>query len=195
MRFADLYDFACTFPGAVPVRALAGRVTAFHPTVGRVEMYRVELDPTVSLGHVKQEKDRTSPYEEEFTVWSIRFDSSLNRCWARFVCCKELMHVYDTPDEVVDSREKFLELMGEFGSPRMAEDASPMYQSELRAQWKAMFCLAPKPVRDEMCSGIRDGSLTHYNVASLLKIPEATVPGLLSDYYEDALARALAGEY
>jgi len=105
------------------------------------------------------------------------------------------MHVFDGPDEIVDTRDKLLELMGEFGSPRLAVDASPMYQSELRAQWKAILCLSPKRIRDEMCQGLADGTYTQYDVANKLKIPEASVRGLQHEYYDEALSRALRGEF
>lgn len=166
--------------------------SAHHDDVGEVHFWPVDLDPEIAFGHIKYERDRSSPYEDEFTVANIRFDKNLTRCWRRFVCCKELMHVFDSAAERVDTREKFLRLMGEFEAIPISEDVSPMFLSELRAQWMALMVLCPKRLRDKYIIGWRDKSLTDYDLALKIKIPELAIKALMSDHYETGLARLIA---
>ena len=194
MKFADLYHYANTqLDGdAVPLKELQTRIQAFHGSVGKVEFWPVELDRTKSLGHIKYERDRSSPYDDAFTVVSIRYDKTLTRCWRRFVCCKELMHVFDTNPEKVDTRDKFFRLMKELETPPLFGDQSPMYASELRAQWMAVFCLVPERLRNKYKMHLNSGSIDEYSVALKLKIPLAYVKAISSEYYDIALQRLLS---
>ncbi|BGE86808.1 MULTISPECIES: hypothetical protein [Methylosinus] len=97
------------------------------------------------------------------------------------------MHVFDSPEERVDGREKFLTLMEELESTPLSSDASPMYQSEIRAQWMALLCLAPKRLRDPFVEMLRQGAMSPYDVAVRLKIPEAYISAISTDYYNKVL--------
>jgi hypothetical protein len=192
MRYAALYQYSNgQTSDAISVHDLAGRICAFHPDVGAYNFVPVELDPEVSLGHLKYERDRDSPYEGPFRVANIRYDKTLNRCWTRFVCCKELMHVFDSAEERVDDRNKFLKLMKEFESIPMKADISPMFASELSAEWMAVIVLCPKRLRDVLRPQWLDKTLSNYDVALRLKIPEVTIKSLMDDYYDTALAELL----
>lgn len=188
MRFVDLYNFCNGLDGPlVHLQGLADRVVAYHPHVGEVNFLPVRLDVSVSLGHIKYERDRSSPYSDEFTVANIRFADSLNLCWRRFVCCKELMHVFDNEAESVNSKAKFLQLMDEFDSAPLSKDESPMYASEGRAQWMAILCLVPNRLRAPIKTGLADGSITPHQAALTLRIPERCVQSLTTEYYDQVL--------
>jgi hypothetical protein len=130
----------------------------------------------------------TSPSKID-TVANIRFDKSLNRCWRRFVCCKELMHVFDSESERVSSRDRFLRLMKDIDNRPMAGDQSDMFTSEMNAEWMALIALCPKRLRDKYMQQYVDRTLSPYDVGLMFKIPEAVVKSLMSDYYDAALDR------
>jgi len=190
MKYSDLYNYANGLEtDAISVKDLARRIASSSGTdIGEVNFWPVELDSNISYGHIKYERDRSSAYGEEFRIANIRYDKTLNRCWTRFVCCKELMHVFDTPEERVDTREKFLKLMKELETLPMKPDISPMLASELNAEWMALIVLCPKKLRDRYKPLMADKTMSELDVALKLKIPEATVRSLMSDYYETALA-------
>lgn len=196
MRYSDLYAYVQgSTASVVSVKDLAAQICAHHGNdVGIVNFWPVELDSNISFGHIKYEWDRDSPYEEEFRIANIRYDKTLNRCWTRFVCCKELMHVFDKPEERVDTREKFFRLMSELESLRLKEDMSPMFYSELEAQWMAIILLCPPRLRNVYKPLFENKSMSAYNIALKLKIPEAAIRNTMNDYYDQAMARLLEGQ-
>ena len=193
MRYADLYAYSESLTGpAVSVKDLATQICAHHGNdVGLVNFWPVELDSDISFGHLKYEWDRDSPYEDEFRIANIRFDKTLNRCWTRFVCCKELMHVFDNPEERADTRDEFFRLMSELESLRMKDDMSAMFLSELEAQWMAVIILCPPRLRNKYKPLLDNKTMTEYDIALTLKIPEAVIRNTMSDYYDQAMARLL----
>jgi hypothetical protein len=189
MRFVDLYNYANNGTSEpILLKDLVRRICMTDSCpVGEINFYAVNLDPAISYGHMIFERDRDSPYEGEFTVASIRLHRPLNRCWRRFVGCKEMMHIFDSLDERVDSREKFLRLLKEFESLPLKEDLSPMFSSELEAGWRALAILCPERLRAKYLAQWRDKSMTDYEAALALRVPEAVIKSLMSDYYVTAL--------
>jgi hypothetical protein len=102
------------------------------------------------------------------------------------------MHVFDKPEERVDTREKFRILMSELESLRMKDDMSPMFLSELEAQWMAVIVLCPPRLRDHYKPLLANKTMTEYDVALKLRIPEAVIRNTMNDYYDQAMARLLA---
>jgi hypothetical protein len=193
MRFVDLYNFANSQPGDfVSLPGLAHHICAHHPHVGEINFYYVTLDQNISLGHMVYERDRDSPYEGEFTVANVRLDRQLNRCWRRYVGTKELMHVFDSDAEKVDTREKFVQLMKEFETPPRKDDMSPMYTSEFDTQWMAVAVLCPQRLRDKYRPLWLDKTMSDYDVALALRIPEAAIKSLMGAYFEKMLPSLLA---
>jgi hypothetical protein len=188
MLFSDLYKYANDLPDdVISVKKLAVHIEAHHPDIGEVNFWPVVLDAQISLGHMVYERARSSAYGAAFTVANVRYDKNQNRCWRRFICCKELMHVFDDANERVDSREKFLQLMKELESRPLKDDISAMFSSEMNAEWMALLVLCPKRLRDKWRPTWADKTLSDYDVALKLKVPEAYVFALMDDYYDAAL--------
>lgn len=189
MRFADIYQFASSFQQPIiKVGALADHITRHHPGIGEVTFTKAPLDESVTLGYVRLDTDRSSPYEESFRNLRIRYAETLNYCWRRFVCCKELMHAFDTEAEKTNTREKFIKLMKQLETDPLPDDRSPMLSSENNTMWMALVVLCPKHLRDQTRVKWKAQELTDYDVALEYRVPEAFVkPGLMSDYYDQAL--------
>ena len=188
MTFRRLYDFSEGLRQR-PIRVeedLAPRVV--HLTSqDRIDFVPVDLDPEISLGHIKQYKEHQGGWDQDpLWVSSIRWHQDLNMCWRRFVCCKELMHVFDNDAERTDTAVKFETLLNELEVPPPAEQASPMYVSEIRTKWMALVVLAPRPLRtwaiEQHVQGMSD-----YDVALALRIPENLIPALIGARYEPIL--------
>lgn len=203
MSFLKLYQFAERKAQAaleagdlarppVEVRDIQAEIIEIG-MVAEIQIDAVELDQSISKGHIVIEDLREGLHEDAHFVAKIRIDHELNRCWARYVTCKELMHVFDSPEEVVSGPERFRELMDEVDSPRMGGDISAMYISEFSAMWMALLILCPRGARNEWKARLEAGEVTPYQVALRFRIPEAVVPGLMDDYYERAYQR-LIGE-
>jgi hypothetical protein len=136
---------------------------------------------------MKYERARSSPYTQGFTIANIRFDKKQNRCWTRFICCKELMHVFDSEAQSVNNRQKFLHLMTELQQRPMKGDISAMFSSELDAEWMALLVLCPERLRVNWRQRWIDKELPDYDIALALRIPEIFVKPIMDEYYETAL--------
>lgn len=183
MSFARLYEFAAGL-GQLPIR-VSDVVPVVKELMSQDEVYftAVELDPTISLGHIKQYRESTGVYSADpLWITDIRYEKALNICWKRFVCCKELMHVFDTQEERSNSAERFARLLKELEAPPLAEQASEMYFSENRTQWKALAILCPLPVREHYIAKRAAGEMQDdYDVALELRIPKLYVPTILGE--------------
>ena len=194
MNFADLYRYVNTELNGrnVSVRAITKRIEGYHPHVGRIETWACDLDTDVSLGHIEYETDRTGPYSEPFDVAVISYERSMNCCWRRLVCAKEIMHIFDSSSARANSEEKFRILLNELETAPLSSDASPMYQSERNALWMALLVLCPERLRAPCLNG-DDGEENIMNIAQQLKIPVGGIRALRGKYYAAALEK-LTGE-
>jgi len=101
----------------------------------------------------------------------------LNRCWERFVFIKELMHLFDDPEEATDTGDQFEKLLAEFMAPGAA-GRSPQMNSEIKCFWMALGVLCPEPNRLEFQAEREKGQIDDYSIALRLRIPEQYVPSL-----------------
>ena len=147
----------------------------------------VDLNPEISIGHIKQYRVPTGVYSECQWVTEIRYFQELNTCWKRFVCCKELMHVFDSPKERADSALKFQQLIDEIEAPLPASASSDMYKSESKTKWMALAVLCPEPIRETFRARLESGEMSDYELAVELRIPETYIRILMSERYDRVL--------
>ncbi|GJE74860.1 hypothetical protein [Methylorubrum suomiense] len=190
MNFIDLYRYANGLGGpAVSVEALRRKVIAEHATVGDVEFWGCELDSDISRGHMVLQLDRSSPYEAPYIVASVRFDRELDTCWQRFVCCKELMHVFDDSLQRVDQADKFLKLMDELENNPIYVNQSEMFKSERNAEWQALLAICPPRLRQVYKARFDAGEIDRKEAAAILGVPDVLIRTIMSDQYELTLEK------
>lgn len=194
MNFADLYDYAARFrePIIRVRRDLCPRIIMDHGDVGQVNFWPVEIDEDTILGYMIYDFDRSSPYGDEFRIVDVRYGNALNRCWRRFVCCKELMHVFDSEEERTDTRHKFYTQMAQLESPPLNQDASAMLSAEIKTVWMALAVLCPLPLRNQYRAQWQRKEITDYDVALKFRIPEVVIHNVMSDYFEQAINRLIS---
>ena len=105
-----------------------------------------------------------------------------NYCWDRFITVKEMMHVFDNAAEISDTGDKFDEILSSFFMTY--DGSSPVVSSEIKGFWRALGALCPENKRQEFAHAVRSGSMTHYDVAFKLMIPEQYIGQLLSDKFD-----------
>lgn len=194
MSFLHLYKFAEELSAKREEGKAAVAVTAIRDKIiddgfaVEITIDAVELDAEVSLGHVVVQDKREERWDDEERLHaSIRFHRKQNRCWARFVCCKEMMHVFDGPDEIVDTKEKFIKLLEEIEAKPLEQSA--IFGSEYRAEWMALLVLCPKTERDKFKERLNSEEISRYDVAWHFRIPEDFVAALMSEHYDRAYQR------
>ena len=103
--------------------------------------------------------------------------------WRRFVLTKELMHVFDTPEEKADTEEKFDRQAEKFGDP--AAPKSAMYSAEEKAVYRALACLCPEEHRLAFKAAVLAGDATLEMVGAALRIPAGWLPELFREDFLD----------
>lgn len=162
-------------------------VPAIKQLTGQDKIYFVEaeLDTEVSFGHFKRFRERSIPYAEPVWITEVRYARSLNTCWRRFVCCKELMHAFDTKEELADTPDKFRRLLNEL--ELRPPTPSPMLYSESRAVWRAMAALAPARLIAPLEERYAAGEITDYEIALELRVPEFYVAHIMDEAFPEVV--------
>jgi hypothetical protein len=154
--------------------------------VADIVYQRVDLDTNTLKGSYFTFKRIPKPYQSEYDVplsIKITFDSKFNECWSRFVCCKELMHFFDSGAELVETETDFFKHLYEW-TEQSLPDPSPAMKSEYTAFWRALAVLCPLSVRESYVRHYSLGKISNYDIALELKIPEQYVPTLMGQNFE-----------
>jgi len=151
----------------------------------KIYVTKVDLDTDVSLGHFKRYRESIGLYAEPDWIFDVRYAANLNQCWRRFVCCKEIMHVFDDASANTDTKEKFEILLKELAL--RPPNPSPMAISESIAVWKAMAALAPKRIRHPLRDLRANGEIDDYEIALKLLIPEAYIPHIMAPAFDETI--------
>ncbi len=193
MRFADLYTFAAgLLKPPVGFDYLRGQIAAHHPDIGRVDVYEVEYPAPNHQAYFRLgDRDRTSPYSDDFAVAETIYCQALkvDPRELRYALTKEMMHVFDAPGAVVDTREKFTTLLREIQNQPLPADASEMMQSELDTRWMAAIILCPKNFRDRYVEDYGAQKIAPFDIAEIFDVPEWVVPFVMDQYYDVAFAK------
>lgn len=192
MSFLHLYKFAEQLAsqapaGQAPVAVVRLRQWIVDANIAsQIVVNAVAINKDLSPGHVIVRDFRESMHDDADLRADVRIFRGLNTCWARFVTCKEMMHLFDSPEEAVSDRDKFFTLMDEIDTPPPPTGQSPMLSSEYFAEWMALLLLVPKPLRDEYKKKLLADEITPYDVAWKFRIPQSVVRSLMSDRYDQA---------
>ena len=191
MLFKDLYDKVEETVTKPYVRfdMLRDAINLHHAGVGKIELWAIKYPIPNKQAHYKLTgRDRTSPYEEAFDLAEIRYCEELDEHprERRFALTKELMHVFDMPEERVDSREKFVSFLKEIQNQPLASQRSDSFNSELNTRWMAAIILCPKHLRDQFLQDYQDRNLQPFEVAEIFRVPEWIIPSVMGDYYDVA---------
>lgn len=188
MSFSKLYNYVETLT-SVPIRIeglVDSKILQLTPH-DKIWYVPVELDEKVSLGHYKSYRGLAPPYTAGDLIAEVRYSNQLNDCWKRFVCCKELMHLFDRPDEKVDNPAKYQVLLNELASNPIWTVASPSWRSESIAEWMAMAILCPRPIRNFYKQKLADGEMTENGVAFALRLPQHYIQDVMNEGYDITL--------
>jgi hypothetical protein len=139
--------------------------------------------------HFECYNETESAYEPAVSwVALITYDSKLNFEEERFVQTKELMHIFDCDEGLVQTADEYLGFITEI-ELEPPFDRSERYTTENDAKWKALLCLCPAHCRNEWVAKFHAGLISKYDLALEFRIPESLVNFVVSPYYDDALKK------
>lgn len=159
--------------------------------IQRVAHVIMDLDPTVCRGLYLSARNTNHPFVRQNGGHVIATARGLTPVWQRFVFIKELMHVFDDPDEATDSGDAFENLLSEFTQPSAAK-WSPQMEAEIDSFWMATSVICPEPSRKELATRVLDDPTQLQVIAKEVGIPDTIVARLFSATYEQTITNLLA---
>lgn len=141
------------------------------------------MDTGVTRGAFLKPTNTSHPFVKAYGGNIIITARGMNRCWDRFVYCKELMHVFSTGDDCADTGEGFEILMTELTSAQTS--ASGPYSDEIECFWRALALICPRSRRDEFRRKLDANEISELDVALQLKIPQVYVSRLFWGRFDE----------
>jgi hypothetical protein len=197
--FSRFCEIVAEQQAVLPVRfpALLKLVHERHTGINEVKLYPVDFgsrrDTAYFVLHDEPENDmRESAHEPECFNARIAFCQHLREDphEFNFVMTKELMHVFDSADERVTSKERFIQLLND--AERMSvESATAEWRADIWAYWRALVVLCPKSRRDELKAKLEAQEITEIQVAEEFLIPERMVRSVMGVNFEKSYARLI----
>ena len=109
--------------------------------------------------------------------------------WRRLILTKELMHVFDAPDEKAGDRESFDKQIQRLKDPNA--EMTPQYRAELKAYWRALAALCPETKRLEYKGQLAKDQISWEVVAASLSLPVAAIRWMMGDNYESNIKASM----
>lgn len=183
------------FQGRTEFPILVDEVTAWLLANGykdEIKFYPVEMNEDILKGIICQYviSNPTGVYTDPKHVAEITYCKTLNPCWTRFVCCKELMHLMDDQTARTYTADQIGKLTLNLTSPAgMGGTALPAdLLAEQNAIIKALSVLVPLGIIPKLHEQYKAGLKNAYDIALMLRIPEYYVKLLFSTEYQEMAA-------
>jgi len=161
-----------------------------------VYFYDVEADRASIRGAFYQFKYRPGVYADPQLVTLVPYNSNDSLEWQRVVCCKEMMHIFDSELERTDTEDEVPEFMDKLLGPLSTDDfgvADFMAAKDKVALYQCLPLLLPKAALQIARKAVNDKRATPEQVAEWANIPVKLVLLMLEPEW-DSINGALIGE-
>jgi hypothetical protein len=187
-EFRELYDFCQTLEPKVKRNVIVAKVQELTG-IGEITVIKQALDVAKIRGFFISASNSDAQFVRQTGKNVIVLARDQNECWDRFVTIKELMHLFDTPEQTTSTGDQLAHLLTEFEVAK--PQPSSQYVSEVKSVWMALACLCPEPHRVSFAEQIAKGHESTYGVALKLKIPERHVRNLVSPAFGNIMTAIL----
>jgi len=160
-----------------------------------IRFYDVEADPTRIRGVFDQFTYRPGVYADPQLVTLIPYNSSDPLEWQRVVCCKEMMHIFDSELEKTDTKDEIPDFLDKLLGPLSTDDfgvADFMAAKDKVALYQYLPLLLPKAALQVARKAVEDGLKTPEEIADWAKMPMNLVQLMLQKEW-DTINGALTG--
>lgn len=179
-EFKKLYDYCQTLTPKVSRKSIQDKIYEIFPS-RKFRVIMSDLDVSVTRGYFLSAKNVEHPFVKQNGRDVIVLAKGLNKCWERFVCTKEMMHMFDDDGDFTETPDQFENLLLDFEST--TDKPSDQTISDIKGFWMAMACLCPEKNRQEFIDLKSKNHIDNFAIASQLKIPEQYVPKLFQTNY------------
>lgn len=188
MSYKELYDYCQTLTPKISREQIKKKVLEI--TGSSIRIMKTTLDTEICRGYYLSGKNVEHPIVKQFGSNVIVMARGLNNCWERFVYVKELMHLFDEPEEFTSSSVEFDRLLTDLQSLGTME-LSVQAVSDAKCLWMALAAFCPEALRKQFEQQRNAKLVDDYSIALQLKIPTQYVPLLFDDRYTKTLSAIL----
>lgn len=190
MSYNDLYEYCQSLEIHISRKLIKKKLCELTDKPRIATAVSGALDPAICRGlYLSPNADH--PFAEQHgcdvVVISRKIRDS-NKCWDRIITVKEMLHIFDDIKDGCDNGDKFDALLSRFAVGESRSDHAEIFESETRCFWRALGLFCPEPQRLKFAKSVAENSLTNYDVALRLRIPELYVPHLLRKSFPDILS-------
>ncbi len=180
MSFSDLYERVQASTGKISTRWLRDQAISLSSITRVREQWSGVLDDARLRGfYIEGPLNPPVPLAENEAL--IVLARSLDKSTRRLVYTKELMHVFDAPEEKANSAERFDIQIERFADP--TAETSPQFKAETKALFRAVSVLCRERDRVAYKSELEAGSISLEVVSATLQIPPNYARHLFRDDY------------
>lgn len=192
MTYKRLYEFSDSQDSiAIPVNGMARHAISLCDE-DDIQFIKTPFETKQCLGYMRKSGTLPKPYaDHDNWIVSIFYASELNTCWRRFVCTKELMHIFDAPEARTSTAATFERQLAELANLPLWQDTSPQTKAEFKAYWMALGVLCPLSLREIFLADYTKGLLSDYDIAIRFRVPEAYVRTMMSDQFRRSIESIL----
>lgn len=151
-----------------------------------------EFDPRTIRGMFRRYHRHAAVYGQPINCAQILYAPTMNTCWKRFTWVKEMTHAFDNGIMAAKTMEQVDSLLESLVFPYSAKDAQGPkmpavtlpFAADQGAEFRAMMVLAPLSIVRQIRPDFLAGRRSAYDVAFYLRIPEAMVPFIMTESYD-----------
>lgn len=131
------------------------------------------------------------PYAEPNLVSNIYFNDNLPSPMIKFVCCKEMLHLFDSDIDRTATREEVDSLVADLTSKATFRELLAKVGTELVNEYLALVVLVPLHLFAPLEEEFRNGKIDEAKIASEFEIPESAVRDLFDEKFRLIAERIL----
>ncbi|WP_242875783.1 hypothetical protein [Stenotrophomonas maltophilia] len=185
MHFKDLYEHRQGLGFQVDLTEIRRKLREL--TTRGVMVVELSLRSELMLGfYISPRNEDTLYFNAPPGAAVVVISDQLNECWARFVQVKELLHLFDDPLRSTNNEAELEELLVGIHAEKIS--FNQQISSEFACMWMAVALMCREVDRVEFARQREAGSISDYDIALQLKMPEKFVPALFYPNYKELLA-------
>lgn len=149
----------------------------------KIIICREPMNPAQCKGLYYRWEEHKAVYGDPEQVSLIVYTSEVDVSWQRVICCKELIHILDSPAELVRTDDEVDALLEKLVGPLSNDNfgfADFVASKDRLALYQSLPILFPAAARVDALNLIAQNRATVHSLASQLSLPEGFVRLVLS---------------
>lgn len=157
-----------------------------------IEIIKVGIDRSKLLGIFKQYSRHATVYGDPTLVTQIIYPHGLDPEMERLVVCKELLHIFDKPEQRVTTSAQLDDLVNGIILQKFNTGSFDAVFNDFMGPFLALAVLIPPTARRRFIDAIVRKELTSAEIASFVGLPHQYVSVYLSTAVEKPMSQVFA---